>query len=92
MRLRLILGFAVIAAQLGCGGTEAPSELASREDPLLRCITEHFIVYYSDGTYTTPVGSERCFCERTPTREGIRTDFEEIQSMYECNPARPVAP
>ncbi|WP_342374831.1 hypothetical protein NVS55_26335 [Myxococcus stipitatus] len=92
MRLRLILGFALVAAQLGCGGAAAPSELATREDPLLRCITDHFIVFYTDATYSTEAGTERCDCGRTPVRTGTRTNFESISWMNDCESARATTP
>ncbi|AGC46599.1 hypothetical protein MYSTI_05320 [Myxococcus stipitatus DSM 14675] len=92
MRLRLILGFALVAAQLGCGGAEAPSELATREDPLLRCATDHYIVFYSDASHTTEVGTELCVCDRTPARTGTRSAYPDVVYSYECSGARATTP
>lgn len=85
---RLILGLSVIGLQFGCGvdtadmGTQP--ELASREDQLYRCLSESLIVYYSDATLTTSVGTERCYCGRTPTLTGVRSDFWIENYSYEC--------
>ncbi len=88
MRQLLILGFAVIGLQFGCGGDEADMgmqpDLASHEDRLLRCTTETYIVYYTDATYTTVAGTWRCECGRTPTRTGVETAFEVEQYSNEC--------
>ncbi|NTX39404.1 hypothetical protein FJV41_33730 [Myxococcus llanfairpwllgwyngyllgogerychwyrndrobwllllantysiliogogogochensis] len=86
MRSLLVLGLTVLGFQFGCGAGEADpgmqSDLTSREDSLVRCIADYYITYYSDATYTTAVGSERCTCNRTPTRTGVQTDFA-VENYYE---------
>jgi len=88
MRSLLMLGLTVLGFQFGCGAGEADpgaqSDLTSREDPLVRCIADYYITYYSDATYTTAVGSERCVCGRTPTRTGIETDYPRENYYEEC--------
>jgi hypothetical protein len=90
MKAYVITGALLAAGFLaGCGGVEgdglepeAPI-LASREDRLL-CITQYTVVYYSDATYTTAVGSERCWCGSTPEREGRRTLYREVIQEEAC--------
>ncbi|MFY2564103.1 hypothetical protein ACN469_41315 [Corallococcus terminator] len=86
MRSLLMLGLTVLGFQFGCGAGEvdpgAQSDLTSREDSLLRCTADFYLTYYSDATYTTQVGTERCVCDRTPTRTGIRTAYA-IEHYYE---------
>nr|AYM52992.1 hypothetical protein [Myxococcus fulvus] len=88
MRQLLILGLAVIGLQFGCGGGEADmgmqSDLTSREDPLLRCLSEYRITYYTDATLSTWAGTERCYCGRTPALTGSRTDFGVEDFISEC--------
>lgn len=88
MRTLMILGLAVVGLQFGCGPgeaeMEAASELTSHEAQLRICTDEAVIAYYTDATYTTRVGTERCRCNRTPTLDGERTDFERLISFREC--------
>ncbi|MCE9672602.1 hypothetical protein LY474_32815 [Myxococcus stipitatus] len=75
----LFLGLAIIGLQSGCGESEADLEpqadLASNEAALYTCLTDSLTVYYNDATYTTEVGSDRCFCRQTPLRTGIRSPY-----------------
>ncbi|WP_163870230.1 hypothetical protein [Myxococcus eversor] len=86
MRSLLMLGLAVLGLQFGCGAGEADpgtqSDLTSREDSLVRCIANYSITFYSDATLTTAVGTERCVCDRTPTRTGTQTDYA-VENYYE---------
>ncbi|RKG56557.1 hypothetical protein D7X30_23630 [Corallococcus sp. AB011P] len=91
-----MLGLAVIGVQFGCGMEEAEqratSELAAREDALYRCTTDSLTIYYSDATYTTEVGSDRCFCGRTPLRTGQMTGYALIGFSEDCPGLAPAAP
>ncbi|WP_426730471.1 hypothetical protein [Myxococcus faecalis] len=88
MRTLLMLGLAVVGLQFGCGGDEAlpeaPTEMASQEAALLICTSEFFVEFYSDATYTTQVGTERCYCGRTPSRTGVRTAYYIEYGGAEC--------
>lgn len=96
MRSLLILGLAVIGVQFGCGVDEADMgtqpELASREDALYICNTDSLTVFYSDATYTTEVGSDRCFCNSTPLRTGRRTMYSTVEYSEACPGLAPAAP
>jgi hypothetical protein len=96
MRTLLILGLAVVGLQFGCGVDEADmgaqADLASREDPLYICLTDSLIVYYSDNTYTTEVGSDRCFCNDWPIRTGRRSSYFIEYVNEECPGKAPTAP
>ncbi|GHG82906.1 hypothetical protein [Comamonas sp. JC664] len=79
MRTLLMVGLAVVGLQFGCGvdggAGDAPLDVSSSEAPLVRCLTDSLTVYYSDATYSTEVGSDRCFCGSTPIRSGSRTPY-----------------
>ncbi len=96
MRSLLLLGLAVVGVQLGCGADEADmgaqSDLASREDQLYICQTDSLTVFYSDATYTTEVGSDRCFCGSTPLRSGRRTPYAVVEYSEECLGIAPTTP
>ncbi|MFP2901260.1 hypothetical protein [Corallococcus sp. 4LFB] len=96
MRRSLMLGLAVIGVQFGCGMDEADQratpELAAREDSLYRCTSDSLTVYYSDATYTTEVGSDRCYCGRTPLRTGVMTDYAVTKYSEDCLGLAPAAP
>ncbi|WNG57879.1 hypothetical protein F0U59_26315 [Archangium gephyra] len=85
-----IIASALAAGLLaGCGGVEEDGleaeqpSLATREDRLI-CISNYVVVYYSDATYTTEVGVERCWCGEWPTREGLRTSYRQVYSEESC--------
>lgn len=96
MRRYWMLGLAVVGMQFGCGMDEAEqqatSELAAREDALYRCLTDSLTVYYSDATYTTEVGSDRCFCGSTPLRTGMFSPYALTAFSEDCPGLAPTAP
>ncbi|AKF86541.1 hypothetical protein MFUL124B02_29095 [Myxococcus fulvus 124B02] len=95
MRTLLTLGLAVLGFQFGCGvddaNTEVQPDMASQEAPLLICLSEYLIRYYSDATLTTLVGTERCFCGRTPVRTGQRSPYFIESDGGECPGIAPEA-
>lgn len=95
MRRSLMLGLAVVGLQFGCGMDEAEQRAASeperRVDALYRCTTDSLTIYYSDATYTTEVGSDRCFCGRTPLRTGQMTAYALTGFSEECPGFAPAA-
>ncbi|WP_420811429.1 DUF6289 family protein [Myxococcus hansupus] len=96
MRTLLMLGCVVVGLQFGCGGDEADlgaqADVASSEAPLFRCLTDSLTVYYSDATYSTEVGSDRCFCDSTPIRSGRRTSHFIEYINAECPGFAPTTP
>jgi hypothetical protein len=95
MRRSLMLGLAVVGLQLGCGMDEAEQRAASEPEQgvgaLYRCTTDSLTIYYSDATYTTEVGSDRCFCGRTPLRTGYMTPYALTGFSEECPGLAPAA-
>ena len=89
MKAYVIAGALAAGLLAGCGGVEEDGleadspNLATREDRL-RCLSDSVVAYYSDATYTTEVGRERCFCGSTPTRTGQRTQYRQVLWENAC--------
>ncbi|MGE6757931.1 hypothetical protein ACQKGO_07985 [Corallococcus interemptor] len=88
MRRSLMLGLAVVGLQLGCGMDEAEQRAATGQERGVSahyiCRTDSLTIYYSDATYTTEVGSDRCFCGSTPLRTGRMTPYAQTGFSEEC--------
>ena len=87
--MRGILGVVLAAGLLaGCGGGAADVEPEERAEITQAgggdCIYEFRIVYYSDATYSTPVGGLRCQCLGSPYFHGTRTEHSITLYEWEC--------
>lgn len=78
----------------GCGGVEedvALEAVPERGAEVTQagggdCIYEFRIVYYSDATYSTPVGGLRCQCLGSPYFHGTRTEYSVTLYEWQCPP------
>ena len=85
---RLMFGVVVlanIAAASGCAEEAAPESTDAVQSELLFCNGSQEInrYFYSDDTYTTELGYERCLCNGDYSREGWRTRYF-LEAVYSC--------
>ncbi len=91
MRATLIGGLLTAGLLMGCGGVEGseagaqePLPVTAQEAAGLFCSATYTYVWYSDATYTTPVGREVCRCGFKIFRTGDVTPYVSMTQWKPC--------